>query len=517
MERPGTFSRGAAVLFGAAAWAIAPAVAAAAWSAPQDLVPTSGLEAHQALAIDARGTAIALLGFGDPLRYAEQSATEPWAAPRSLGAGGAARLVETPAETLVVWPRRIGDDSHVVTASRTLEGVWSVPTEIGSVSSRYLRAVSLSADTLGGAVAGLVETNDPANPSAVLARAPGGAWSPLDLGPVPSWARVIVGDSGAMTAVWREDSSDQNAGRGRLKLAERAAGGGFVEVPSPFGEPALALRDFSGTPAGDAMLVANAETGTATVWLRPAGGAFGSPRVLRGEFAGAGDSSMGSDGTAALVWRVRGEIRALVRAPGGDFGAPVTIPAPAPDGAVTGPLVSVGPDGTIVAAWSSLRSTGPRRRVAGTVWASVRRPGGAFGRAVVVNDRSLPASLQKVAAGEGGVAVITWGESTGGGFVLQAARNEPRPLITRLTATSPAGGATVRLRLAEPASVTAVLTRAAGRVLARRTLSLPAGTSRVTLAAPGTLAGGRHRIRVSARSANRSAGADVHVRAAPTP
>ncbi|MBJ7455347.1 MAG: hypothetical protein JHC74_04740, partial [Thermoleophilia bacterium] len=64
MERPRAIWRGAGTLFGAAAWAIAPAVAAAAWSAPQDLVPTSGLEAHQALAIDARGTAIALLGFG---------------------------------------------------------------------------------------------------------------------------------------------------------------------------------------------------------------------------------------------------------------------------------------------------------------------------------------------------------------------------------------------------------------------------------------------------------------------
>ena len=57
-------------------------------------------------------TAIALLGYGAPLRYAEQPATEPWAAPRSLGsafgAGPAFRIsYATRTEDLEEAGRRI--------------------------------------------------------------------------------------------------------------------------------------------------------------------------------------------------------------------------------------------------------------------------------------------------------------------------------------------------------------------------------------------------------------------------
>ena len=502
-------------LVGAAACGVAPAVAAAAWSAPQDLVPMPTItEGHRALAVDARGTAIALLDHGDPLRYAEQPVTEPWAAPRSLGPAFGVGLLVTPTESLAVWTDRVGDASRVVAASRTLEGVWSAPTEIAQVPSRYLRVMNLSANTHRDAVVGLVETDEPSNRSVVLARTAGGPWSPLDLGAAPRWARVIVNDAGAMTAVWREDAPDQNPGRGRLRMAERALGGAFVEVPSPSGEEEVALSSFSGTPGGDALLVASADLPAQTVWLRPAGGSFGPPRVVRGRFWGADFSSLGADGTAVLAWRAAREIRALVRPPGGVFGSPVAIAAPPPDGAVTGPLVAVGGDGTAVVAWSSLRSTGPGRRVAGTVWASVRPPGGTFGRAVVLNDRSLPAALQRVAAGPRGAAVITWTASKGSGFVLQAARNEPRPLIARLKGTSRDGDASVRIRLAEPARVTVTLQLPAGRVLARRTRSLPGGASAVVIAGTGALAPGRYRVQVSARSADRSAAASAQLRVA---
>ncbi|HMO00751.1 MAG TPA: hypothetical protein PKD59_15165 [Miltoncostaeaceae bacterium] len=499
------------------AWGVVPAVAAAAWSAPQDIAPADSLtDGHRALAVDARGSALALLDYGE-LRYAEQSADGAWSVPRSLGPAFGAGLVTTPAESLVVWTDGRGDVARVLTASRSREGAWSPVTDIGPASSRYARVGSLSADADGNVVVGLVDSVDPPYPSVVLARAGGGPWIPLDLGPVAPWARVVAHDGGAMTAAWRDDAPDDSPGRGRLRLAERAPGGAFAEVPSPTGAQPVALRALAGTPGGDALLVASPPDDTYTAWLRPAGGSFGPPRTIDGRVWGAGVAAMGADGTAAIAWaepgrggRLRG-IRVLLRLPGEGFGTPIAISSPAPAGEVTGPLVAVGPDGGVVVAWSELRRSG-LRRVAGTVWAAVRPPGGAFRRAAVLNDRSLPAHLHHVASGPGGASVVTWAASTGRGYVLQAARSEPRPLLARMTGWSREGDARVRLRLAEEARVTVRLLLPTGRLVARRTRSLPAGGSTVEIAGDGALARGRYRLQVAARGAGRTAGASAHLR-----
>ncbi|WP_217914645.1 hypothetical protein [Miltoncostaea marina] len=511
--------RSGAALAGVAAWAVAAPVAVAAWSAPQDLVPVrTPTDGHRALAVDARGTALALLDHGDPLRYAEQAADGAWTRPRSLGPAFGAQLVTTPQGALVVWTDGAAGAAAVRAASRGLEGVWSAPAEIGRAPSRYAGVPYLSADAAGDAVAGVVDRVDAPYPSTVLARSAGGPWSPLDLGPVAPWARIVVDDAGAMTAVWRADAPDETAGRGRLRLALRPPGGAFAEAPSPTGEEAVALVALEGSARGDALLVASPDGLGRRVWLRPAGGAFGPPQTIRGEFWGAGVAAMGDDGTAAVAWRapargapVRGDIRVMVRPPSGGFGAPVVIDAPSPHGAVTGPLVAVGDDGAVVVAWSALRASGRGR--AGTVWAAVRPPGGAFGRAAVLNDRGLPAWLQRVAAGPRAAAVVTWTQSTGRGFALQAARHEPRPLIARLTAAARAGRARVRIVLGEPASVTVRLTRLgpAARGVARRSRSLPAGASTLALAGRA-LTRGHHRVEVRARSARRAAAASAHLR-----
>lgn len=522
VDRPVRRWRGSAsALAAAAVWAVTAPVAAAAWSAPQDLAPMgTPTDGHRALAVDARGTAVALLGYGAPLRYAEQAAGDAWTTPRSLGPAFGARLVTTPLGSLVAWTDGAAGSGAIRAASRSLEGAWSAPVEIGRAPSRYAGVASLSAGAGGDVVVGAVDRLDPPYPSTVVARSAGGLWAPLDLGPVAPWARVVVDDAGAMSALWREDAPDEAAGRGRLRLALRAPGGSFAEVPSPTGEEPVALVTFEGSSRGDALLVASPDAAGHRVWVRPAGGAFGSPLTIRGEFWGAGFAAMGDDGTAAVAWRAtarggpfRRHIRVIVRPPGGDFGAPVAIAAPSPDGAVTGPLVAVGGDGGVVVAWSALRASGRGRGRSGTVWAAVRPPGRGFGPAAVLNDRSLPAHLQRVAAGPRENAVVTWTQSTGRGFALQAARNESRPLIARLAGSASAGRARVRIVLAEPAYVTVRLTRLgpAARRVAGRSRRLPAGASTLVLAARG-LVRGHHRVEVRARSARRAAAASAHLR-----
>lgn len=508
----------AGILAAVGVCASVPAVAVGAWSAPQDVAPaTSLIDGHPALAVDARGTAVALLGYGSGLRRAEQVADGAWTRPRSLGPAAGAGLAVTPSGTLTAWSDGIGDTPRILVSSRALDGAWSPAAAVGRAPSRYARIAGVSANARGDAVVSVVDRQSTGTPSLALQRTAGGAWTPLDLAPAAPWARVIVDDAGAMTAVWRDDAPDGSPGLGVLRVAVRAPGGAFAEIPSPSGGERVALDSILGTPSGDALLVTSpAALWTHTAWLRPGGGGFGPPRTIRGVFWGEGSAAMGRDGTAALAWGGPADagpvrrIEAVVRPPGGDIGPPVRVARLPRPGSVTGPLVAVGDDGWVVVAWSQLRRT-RTGRVTGTVWASVRPPGGRFGPATVLNDPALPAALARVAAGPGRAAVVTWTASTGRGYVLQASRREPAPLIARLTTASRDGDARVRLRLTAPSRVALRLLGPTGRVVVRRSRILPAGASTLVLARRRALSRGRYRLQVDARAVSRAARASARL------
>jgi hypothetical protein len=397
----------------------------------------------------------------------------------------------------------------VLIAERGPGGQWSAPAVIGTLATRYARARA-SANAGGDAVVSVVDTDGDAH--AVLARAAGGPWSSLDLGPVAPWARVEVDGAGAMVASWRDGEPDDSPGTGPLRVAERPAGGAFAEVPSPTGAAPFLAGRLSAGPGGDALLVGETP-GARSIAIRPQGAPF-SPAQEVGPLV-TGSASLGDDGTVVVAWRApaaggRHRVLAAVRPPGGALGPPRILATVDAFGSDLGPQVAVASDGGAVVAWSGVRRAAPGRGGRGTVWAALRPADGTFGQPVAVNDRRLPAAVSEVAAGPGGAAVVTWAASTGRGDVLQAARFEQRPLVGRLATGSRRGGATARIRLGARARVAFRLVRLrGGETVARRVDTLPAGGSTIVLAPEGALPRGRYRLQVDARAASAGAGASA--------
>jgi hypothetical protein len=206
----------------------------------------------------------------------------------------------------------------------------------------------------------------------------------------------------------------------RLRFAWAAAVVAAVAAPAP----ALAAwtpPTAVGT-ASDANPIAQSAFGGSilTGWLEPtvslakrSGDGFGSPTALNAAdpFEKAWASALDKDGNA-IVLTVRKHkplqrIRAILVAADGTRSATRTISDNTHSAA--GPVLSVAPDGTAVAAWAWHDPAGWRAQVA------VRRPGQArFDRPQTVSPpapkvgRSQTRPRFEVAAGEGGRAVMTW-------------------------------------------------------------------------------------------------------------
>jgi hypothetical protein len=165
------------------------------------------------------------------------------------------------------------------------------------------------------------------------------------------------------------------------------------------------------TPAGE-TIAAWVRLGIVEVAVRPPGGAFGSPVPV--SYAGADptaapDLAVANDGRVLLTWsdhcdQNRGTCvaEAIIRNPGGAFGAPVTLS----DAGAGNPRGAFTSDGRAVVVWE--------RQAA--IEAAIAPPVGGFsGKGDVVGSSAVDVSSPDIATDAAGNAYVAWAATTPGG------------------------------------------------------------------------------------------------------
>lgn len=165
----------------------------------------------------------------------------------------------------------------------------------------------------------------------------------------------------------------------------------------------------AGDRDGNAVLVLRPGGGAPVVFERQAGGGWSGPAALpgRGVRPSLQVAAAGS-GAAAIVWRRAdyGAIQATLRAPGGTFGAPVTVAGPSAGG-VRHPTLGVDARGGAVVAYQAGVLQRSQRQGGARIEVAVHRPGaGGFGRPVVLTRG--PAGAPALAVNDDGNAVVSW-------------------------------------------------------------------------------------------------------------
>ncbi|MFN8108765.1 MAG: hypothetical protein U0Y82_02815 [Thermoleophilia bacterium] len=483
--------------------AATPGLGAVGWSAPQDVQVWANADTEHQLALDAAGTAT-LVGEatkGSQVVALRQPRNGAWSAPTVLGTNGVTpKLAKTAGGALVVWHGDLLDPAapinHTVwAATGAADGTWTTAEQIATGITAD-NIAWLSANARGDAVVAVGSPGrDVATGNVILARQAGGPWAPLALGPVANWAQITVDAQGGMLATWRDGAPDETAGESGLRAAVRAPGAAaFTEITSPLGTGKALAHTQVSSPTGEAAVLAVDFMTAGETWLaagRAAGAPFG-PVTTIARIEATPTVAMGADGTAAVgIADSVDKPTVSVRPPGGAFGAPVRV------GSTTGnPVVGVGSDGTVVAAWSSPPGTASRNV---RVWASVRAPGGSFAAPELVGSSPLPMTVQNVAVGSGGVAVVTTRASGGSRYVIQAARRGPNPLITAADAQPATGGLRVHVRLGAAAHLTLRLARQNGTTVLMTQRFRRAGDSTMLIGSVRRIPAGRYRLQILAR------------------
>lgn len=237
---------------------------------------------------------------------------------------------------------------------------------------------------------------------------------------------VAVADDGTATAVWEQSDGQTWTTRASIRLP----GGAFgpPTTLSPVGNDAEGSV-VATSPAGTTAVVWTAfydlSNRTVHASMRLPGGVFGEPVELStpGRVAAAGaDVVVAPDGSATVIWSEGGSgvvrtVRASTRAPGGSFGAPVTVS----DGVdpAQEPAVAVGRDGATTAVWSSFDGS------ASVAQASTRAPGGSFGAPVDLSAAGQDVSTPQVTTAPDGRTTAVWVRSNGSNSIVQAAARAP--------------------------------------------------------------------------------------------
>jgi hypothetical protein len=385
---------------GAAALALAPAAAAADWSAPVRVSPADRA------------------GYGSPAVAA--------------GPGGAA---------LAAWVRVPAGgeaaDGRVQAVARPAGGRWSRPRLLSGPGAS---APSVALNARGHAVAAWLNGRLVVGAVRPGPRAP---WRPGRIGgagaPVQE-LRVSIDRRGRPTAAWIE----RGDGGYRVRLATADAAGADwairaarLTTPGP-APPALALSPGRGAVAawvdGDRVLAS-----------RTVAGAFERPVEMSDSRASAPGIALGGSGAAIVSWAVRlpGGSRVLQAA-----GRPATAPRwrSAEDVGIGGdPVVAVNEAGDAVVAWGSGEPGGEQ-----TLEASTRPGGGLWRASTILAPTECDCELRAAGAAVDGAgrAVVSWrrenGETGGGGVASLAAdgdRWQRARIRTARLAGAPAVGA----------------------------------------------------------------------------
>lgn len=269
---------------------------------------------------------------------------------------------------------------------------------------------------------------------------PQGPWLPFtrisDSQSGSSSPQIAVAPDGTATAVWSRSS-------GAIQTATRPPGGQFDTATNLAGsgteaeEPQIAVGS-DGTVTLAWRRVTEANSVVVSAATRPPGGSFGTPvdisapadRLPNGfdPYYGLG-MVVADDGTATVVWLHRDElsnrtVEAVTRLPGGSFGAPAAISSV---GLTEAPKIAIADDGTTTVVWSRRDNIADSMTV---VQASTRPPNGSFGMPIDLSGETGELlDSPSIAVANDGTTTVAWSrmDNNGPGLPPSAIESVTRP------------------------------------------------------------------------------------------
>jgi hypothetical protein len=384
-----------ALALAAAALAFAVAAGAASDAAtppkplpPRDLSPAAADAVIPDVALDAKGDTVVVWAQAKGSVWAIQSVYRP-----AAGTWGAPQTLSTPADhvtspqvaiagsnVVAIWERYDGASKSLITQTADRDsatGVWSVPTSL-STSGRDGQEPRIAVNARGDTVAVWASVSIRGWTVESAYRPAGGSWQttvPLDsLGPGTGAPAVVIDGLGVATAVW---ATTQGSGY-KVSAATRQADGTWSKPV------ALSGLDRNGSITPQLALEGNNDV--TAVWSR----SFGSTTGLE----------ITTKSAASGTW------------------SPVRRLFPSAPAAVA-PQIATNPKGDGVIVWTSSAPSGL------SVMASVRRPGGPWGKPIALRDTGSGALAPQVALDWHGAALAVWTHPVAGNSRVQAAALPP--------------------------------------------------------------------------------------------
>jgi hypothetical protein len=301
---------------------------AGSWSAPVVVAPAfADRDARlPVVALDGHGNATAVWevfsrnGSGYVGATAGRHAGRGWTRPRQLAGGVAAQVAgDARGDLLAVWTDVSGTSQRIRTAFRPAGGGWQTPVYV-SPAGEQASVPKAALDARGRAL--IVWT--------AYASASFGVES-ANRGTNGRWSQAVTVASG----VSGDPDMAMNAGGRALVVWDGLTGMTRVASRSPSGNWTPPLTLSSPNDEGHNPRVALNAAGTAiAVWMgsatgqaaqtleaaiRPAGGRFGSARVVVGEVTGLSKVALAANGEAVVISSDRDVLYSNVRPPGGRF------------------------------------------------------------------------------------------------------------------------------------------------------------------------------------------------------
>jgi hypothetical protein len=405
----------------AAALALAPAAASAAWLAPTPLGQLDTYSFEPAVAAAPDGSVTALWPRIADGRITYVSAARPaggaWTAPHTLDAqvsgSSALDVVAGPdGTTTAAWIASVGANQAIRTATRAPGGAWSAPQSI-SDDVRSSEQIDLAAGP-DGTVAAIWRRYDSSRWIVqARVRPAGGTWGPVaDLsatGQDANGPRIALDGQGTAHAIW----SRSNGSRTIAQVSAKPAGGGWSAAQSLSGPGFNAGNtQIAVSPAGDAVVAWTRGTTptSAQAATRPAGGAWSTIHDLSVAGRTAAEPQVGIDaaGNATVLWGEEDgvwRVRAATRPAGGAWSAATTISDTSRS--AFAPTLAVQPDGAAVAGWFGNEGSTSRIEAA-------HRAGGAWTAPAPVSASGRVALHPQLALDGRGNAVMVWERATDG-------------------------------------------------------------------------------------------------------
>ncbi|MGH4007808.1 MAG: hypothetical protein ACRDTH_06545 [Pseudonocardiaceae bacterium] len=350
-----------------------------------------------------------------------------WLAPINVSIAGQNAVdpqvaVDARGTAVAVWSRFNGTRYIVQGALRPAGGAWQAPIAL-SAASQEAAMPQVAVDARGTAVAVWRTFNGTRYLVQGAVRPAGGAWqAPITVsGPGQDAVdpQVAVNAQGSAVAVWRTFNGTHNVVQGAMRPAD-----GSWQAPITLSAP--------GQDAVDPQVAVNAQGSAVAVWsrsngthdivqgaVRPAGEAWQAPTDLSaaGQDAGNPQVAVNAQGTTVAVWSrsngthdiVQGAVRLARRA----WQAPINLSA-AGQSAVD-PQVAIDAQGTAVAVWQ--RSNGTHDIVQG----AVHPASWVWSTPITLSAAGQHAQMPQVAIDAQGNAVAVWRRFNGTHYIVQSA------------------------------------------------------------------------------------------------